>query len=80
MGPGRVHVGDQIDLYLTGALTPDEEEAFEEHLLFCASCRAEADQSSAVAVAVAGLPPDIADEVVRRGPVPPRVPDAGAGG
>jgi anti-sigma factor RsiW len=57
------HVSDQIDLYLTGALDAEREERFEEHLLRCASCRREADESSEVAVAVAGLPPGFVAEL-----------------
>lgn len=67
MGASRAHVRDQVDLYLTGTLTPDEERRFEEHLLCCRFCREEADLASTVAVAVAGLPPDVVDEVGPRG-------------
>ncbi|MFI6133924.1 zf-HC2 domain-containing protein [Micromonospora sp. NPDC051141] len=55
-GRGGSHVSDQIDLYLTGALDAEREQRFEEHLLRCASCRTEADESSEVALAVAALP------------------------
>ena len=65
MGPSRAHVRDQIDLYLTGALAPDEEQRVEEHLLLCPTCRTEADEFSVAAIAVAGLPAWVVNDIER---------------
>ncbi|GGM63442.1 zf-HC2 domain-containing protein [Dactylosporangium sucinum] len=62
-GNAATHVHDQIDLYLTNALTPEQEEQFEEHLLFCEACREQADRESELAVAVAALPAELAAEL-----------------
>ncbi|MBS2536870.1 zf-HC2 domain-containing protein [Catenulispora sp. NF23] len=71
MGSGHSHVGEQIDSYLTGALTADDERAFERHLLGCEDCRVEADEASAVAVALARVPPEAVEGIsLTASPVP----------
>jgi anti-sigma factor RsiW len=68
-GAGRPagHVIDQVDLYLTGALSRAQRERFEEHLLLCPACRAHADHASEIAVLVAMLPAEVVAEIERAG-------------
>jgi anti-sigma-K factor RskA len=48
---------DQIELYVLGALAPDERNAFEAHLASCAECAAHVRELSPVAQLLAYVPP-----------------------
>ncbi len=52
------HVTEQLESYLLGGLLAAQEYEVESHLLRCAGCRAEADSSSELALAVASLTPE----------------------
>jgi hypothetical protein len=65
MASRTAHVYEQIDSYLTGVLTPWDEQAFEAHLLCCGVCRAEADEASEVAVVLARVSPAALEELLQ---------------
>jgi Putative zinc-finger len=52
------HVAERLESYLLGGLTAAQEYEVESHLLRCARCRAEADASCELALAMARLTPE----------------------
>ncbi len=57
------HDGDAVAAYVSGTMPPETLDAFEEHLLTCAECRAEVRLAAVTRVAMAGGPADVAGPV-----------------